>query len=71
MIQIVWGAALLLAGIGVFYRIPGVMPMISEFEKDPFKTGFIKFSFYIVGVILIGGGIKKIIAFYKQRGKKV
>lgn len=55
-----WGVALLLAGIGVFFRIPQVMPAIEEIEQFSSIAFFIRFSFYLMGVILIGGGIKKI-----------
>jgi len=68
--QIIWGTALLMAGIGVFYRIPQVMPKIFEFETDSFQQGFIKLCFYIIGIILVGGGAKKILANYKQLNSK-
>ena len=59
-IQILWGAALLLAGLGVFYRIPQVMPKVAEIEAFLGLLPFIKFSFYLLGVLLIFGGGKKI-----------
>ncbi|VEN73329.1 conserved hypothetical protein [Candidatus Desulfarcum epimagneticum] len=66
LFQTLWGAALLLAGLGVFYRTPQIMPKISEFETDSFELGFIRLCFYIMGVILVGGGIKKILANRKK-----
>ena len=33
IIQIIWGIALTLAGIGVFYRIPQVMPRIEQIKQ--------------------------------------
>ena len=59
-IQIIWGAVLLLAGLGVFYRIPQVMPKIAEIASFQGLLPFIKFSFYLLGVLLIFGGGKKI-----------
>jgi hypothetical protein len=66
LFQTLWGVALFLAGLGVFYRTPQIMPKISEFETDSFDLGFIRLCFYIIGVILIGGGIKKILANRKK-----
>ena len=58
--QIVWGIILILAGIGVFYRIPQVMPKLAEIETFASITPFIKFCFYFIGIVLFCGGIKKI-----------
>jgi hypothetical protein len=59
-IQLVWGAALTLAGIGVFIRIPQVMPKLEKMEQFADVMWFVRFSFYLMGVILIGGGLKKL-----------
>ena len=59
-IQIVWGVALLLVGLGMFYRIPQVMPKIAKIEQFASIIFFVKFSLYFIGVILVGGGAKKI-----------
>lgn len=60
MVQLIWGAALVLAGVGVFYRIPQVMPRIATIEQFAAIQIFIRFCFYFMGVLLIGGGAKKI-----------
>lgn len=59
-IQLVWGALLLLAGVGVFFRIPQVMPQIKTIETFAAVIGFIYFCFYLLGVLLIAGGARKI-----------
>jgi hypothetical protein len=59
-IQMIWGIALALAGIGVFYRIPQVMPKIEQIEYFSSVMFFVRFCFYLLGVLLIGGGSKKI-----------
>jgi hypothetical protein len=64
--QIVWGILLILAGIGVFYRIPQVMPRIEKIEQFSSAMFFIRFCFYFLGVLLIGGGVKKV---YNNSGK--
>jgi hypothetical protein len=59
-IQLGWGVLLVLAGIGVFFRIPQVMPKIEQIDQFASVTLFIKFCFYLMGALLIGGGLKKI-----------
>ncbi len=59
-IQLGWGVLLILAGIGVFFRIPQVMPKIEQIDQFASATFFIKFCFYLMGALLIGGGLKKI-----------
>ncbi len=68
-IQIVWGVVLVLAGIGVFFRIPQVMPKIQEIEHFSSAIFFIRFCFYFLGVLLIGGGAKKIYDNYRSPKK--
>ncbi len=59
-LQLVWGIALALAGVGVFVRIPQVMPKIAQIEIFSTSTGIIRICFYLMGIILLGGGIQKI-----------
>lgn len=66
MMQFIWGIALFLAGIGVFFRIPQVMPQIKAIPQFADVIGFIYFSFYLLGVLLIGGGIRKLTITYKN-----
>ena len=66
VIQFISGIALTLAGIGVFYRIPQVMPKVEQIQQFSSVIGFIRFSFYLMGVLLIGGGLKKIYVNYKK-----
>jgi len=64
--QLIWGILLLLAGVGVFFRIPQVMPQIKTIETFASIIGFIYFCFYLLGFLLILGGTKKIYANLKQ-----
>ena len=66
VIQLIWGVALVLAGIGVFFRIPQVMPQIAKIEHFSGVMFFIRFCFYLIGVLLIGGGSKKIYSNYSK-----
>lgn len=64
--QFVWGIVLFLAGVGVFFRIPQVMPQIKTIQQFNEVSGFIYFCFYLLGVLLIIGGITKLFTTYKK-----
>jgi hypothetical protein len=64
--QLIWGILLLLAGVGVFFRIPQVMPRIKTIETFASIIGFIYFCFYLLGFLLVLGGAKKIYANLKE-----
>ena len=69
-LQVAWGVALVLAGIGVIYRIPQVMPKITQIEQFAAASGFVYFCFYMMAVILIAGGGKKIYTHLKILSKE-
>ncbi len=70
-IQLAWGIVLILAGIGVFYRIPEAMLRIETIGQFSSVMFFIRFCFYFMGVLLIGGGIRKVYNYYaKPEGKE-
>ena len=60
IIHIIWGALLFLVGVGVFFRIPQVMPKIETIKQFSSVLFFIRFCFYLLGGVLIWGGLKKI-----------
>lgn len=64
--QMIYGIALVLAGVGVIFRIPQVLPQILKIEQFASIKGFIYFCFYFMAVILIGGGLKKIYHQYRE-----
>jgi len=68
MVQLIWGVALVLAGVGVLYRIPQVMPRIESLYQLSSGTAivFIRFCFYFLAVLLMGGGSKKIYDIYRK-----
>ena len=65
-LQIVWGILLFLAGVGVFIRIPQVMPQIEKIEIYASVFLFIRLCFYLIGILLIGGGLKKIFRYCRK-----
>jgi hypothetical protein len=60
--QIIYGVLLLLAGVGLFFRIPQVMESMDSHRSS---LQFFRICLYIIGCLLIGGGIKKIQLNYK------
>jgi hypothetical protein len=59
-LQIVWGVLLVLAGVGLVFRIPQVMPQIKQIEHFAAVIPFIYFCMYFVAVFLIAGGARKL-----------
>lgn len=63
--QLIWGIALALVGLAVFVRIPQVMPELEKLQHLSGVIGFIRVCFYLMGIILLGGGIKKIVNYFQ------
>lgn len=59
-LQLVWGVLLVLAGVGMFFRIPQVMPQIKQIDYFAAVIPFIYFCLYFVAVFLIAGGTRKL-----------
>ncbi|MFH0725275.1 MAG: hypothetical protein V2B19_02785 [Pseudomonadota bacterium] len=70
LFHIAWGCILTMFGVAVFFRVPQVMPQIERIESFSSVLGFIRFCFYLLGALLIGGGAKKIIENYRRLEKK-
>ena len=66
VVQLVWGIALILAGIGVFFRIPYVIPKVEKIEQFADGIFFIRVSFYLLGILLVSGGAKKVFDHTKK-----
>jgi len=69
-LQLIWGVLLVLAGIGLFFRIPQLMPGIKEIEQFAPFIYFIYFCFYLVAVLLIAGGARKAYTYLRQANGK-
>jgi hypothetical protein len=59
-LQLVWGVLLVLTGVGLFFRIPQVMPQIEQIAYFAAVIPFIYFCMYFVAVFLIAGGARKL-----------
>jgi choline-glycine betaine transporter len=64
--QIFWGVLLSLAGVGLLFRIPGIMLEIEQIGSFSSSKVFIRICFYFIAALLIGGGVKKIRHNYKN-----
>ncbi|NOX34058.1 MAG: hypothetical protein GXP56_10030 [Deltaproteobacteria bacterium] len=54
-----YGIILVAVGLGVFYRIPEVMPKVETIEFFSHKLFLVRSSFYILGGLLVlAGGIR-------------
>jgi hypothetical protein len=64
-LQLIWGIALVAAGVGVFFRIPQVIPRLKQIDYFAGIIYFVYFCFYLIAILLIGGGSKKIVAYFR------
>jgi hypothetical protein len=65
-LQLIWGIALVMAGVGVFIRIPQVMPRVEQIITSPVSLWIIRFCFILMGILLVGGGMKKVIHHFRS-----
>jgi hypothetical protein len=67
-LQLIWGVALTAAGVGVLVLLPQRMEQIRRLrqaEPYSFDMLFLWFCFGLLGVLLIGGGLRKIVGHFK------
>ena len=68
-IQLFWGVMLVLAGVGVIYRIPQVIPQIKQIEQYAASIWFVYFCAYFIAVALLVGGGRKIYRYFADNNK--
>ncbi len=68
IVQFVWGMLLIGAGGGMFFTIPQKMQQVAQ--QSPVVNFFAYLSLYLIGIILVVGGIKKIYFFFKKPDDK-
>jgi phage shock protein PspC (stress-responsive transcriptional regulator) len=66
----IWGIALVAAGIGIFFAMPQKVVQLQQMQVSSFFINFTRFSFYLIAVLLIGGGARKIYENYQKRDSK-
>ncbi len=66
-LQLAWGMLLVMAGVGLCFRIPQVMPQIRQIESFTGAIPFIYFCLYFVAIFLIAGGARKLVVHYRKK----
>ncbi|MBU3950898.1 MAG: hypothetical protein KJ658_02070 [Proteobacteria bacterium] len=61
-----YGLVLIAVGLGVFFRIPQVMPKVAAIEFFSEKLMVIKFCFYVLGGLLVLAGGIRVFKNYKK-----
>lgn len=61
-----YGLVLIAVGLGVFYRIPQVMPQVAAIEFFSEKLTIVKFCFYMLGFLLVLAGGIRVFKSYKK-----
>ena len=64
--QAIWGVLLLLMGVLLFFQVPQVMERIAQIEYYAPIKWIIRIIVYVIAVMLIGGGARKIYEHYKH-----
>ena len=60
ILQLIWGAALAAAGVGVFFMLPQQIATARQLAESSLEMLFLWFCFGLLGILLIGGGVRKI-----------
>lgn len=64
--QLVWGILLTAMGVAFFFKIPEVINDAKSIEALKSGIGFVYFCLYMIDLILIVGGVKKIYTNIKK-----
>ena len=67
ILKLTWGVALILVGVAVFFRIPQVIPQLVQMGQSTTAVWFVRICFYLIGFLLIGGGINKIVQYSRSQ----
>jgi len=63
-LQLVLAGVLMSVGVAVFLEIPRKMAQLEQLYKSPAKIWAFKICFYLVGILLVGGGIRKAVQYF-------
>jgi len=66
-LQLIWGIAYILAGFSVFFNLHKRWPEIVAFSQSLTFTWSIRIAFYLIGIVLIGGGVLKVLHYFKHK----
>ena len=65
-VQLLWGVLLTAAGCGMIYMIPQKMVGIEKLAYFVPIRFFVRACFYMISIILIGGGLQKVYKNIKE-----
>ena len=61
------GIIFVLTGVMMFFSIPGKMEEIQQIKQySNGMNGFLRVSFYLISVLLAGGGVRKIVIHFRS-----
>jgi hypothetical protein len=68
--QLIWGVAFTAMGFAVFFKIipDRIMPWLDVNAQASVLRPFVLFCFYFMGIMLVGGGLKKVYHYFKNDG---
>lgn len=66
-IQLIWGIILIGAGIGIFIVMPQKMAQLKEAGRTDFFILLTRLCFYLIAVLLMGGGARKLYGHYADK----
>jgi predicted nucleic acid-binding Zn ribbon protein len=64
-VQLIWAGVLISAGIAVVLEIPGKMSQLAQLWHSSATIWAFRICFYLIGILLVGGGIRKIIQYFQ------
>ena len=68
-IQLIWAVILVSMGCAVFFEIPRKMAQLNQIYQTPEKIWAFKICFYLLGILLVGGGIRKTVQYFQTNGQ--
>ncbi len=67
--QLVWAVILMSTGVAVFLEIPRKMSQLEQLWQSSAKIWAFKICFYLIAVLLVGGGIRKTIQYFQPNSQ--
>lgn len=65
-IQLIWGIALVLAGLGMFVYIPQRMSELAQSASFFGNSMVARLCLYLMAILLVGGGAQKIVRHFRS-----
>lgn len=69
-LQLVLAGVLMSVGVAVFLEIPRKMSQLEQLYQSSAKIWAYKICFYLVGILLVGGGIRKTVQYFMPNSQQ-